>query len=158
MTNEELRNLKIDDLVEVTEAQIFDEPKEMVVCDFEIDCKAIRKVCAIIPYLSDGVICSNTQVYKRAFLIPEPKIRPMTALEVMKYCFDMEREEGVQIVFKHKESNCWCCASNFYSNNVVRSKKFGINHGTHVEEFKLGYVPESGYAGLKSVISHEVRE
>lgn len=71
-----LKKIKVENLTEIIGAHIFDEPKWMIVCNDDIEDWHVKKVCAILPRLSHGVVCAFYHYYKRAFLIPDYKYGP----------------------------------------------------------------------------------
>lgn len=61
------------ELTEVTEPQIFDPPKEMLVWDDDVGCTSISNVCAIVNRQSDRVI-TKYATWKHCAEIPEAKL------------------------------------------------------------------------------------
>lgn len=72
------------ELTEVTEPQIFDPPKEMLVWDDDVGCISISNVCAIVNRKSDRVI-TKYSTWKHCAEIPEAKQKYVTYRELARW-------------------------------------------------------------------------
>lgn len=127
------------ELKEITEQQIFNPPKKMLVWDKDNEYPSTANVCAIVSRNNNRVITENA-AWRHCAEIPEvPESKPVTFRELARWL-----AEG------NGEVNCsnTCCANWNYSidnENKFLSEKFSVRKWDETEWHK----PTREYLGLE---------
>lgn len=124
------------ELTEVTEPQIFDPPKEMLVWDDDVGCTSISNVYAIVNCKSDRVI-TKYSTWKHCAEIPEAKI--VTYRELARWLAGGNGEV--------KSANTVCANWNYYAESENKSipNYFSVRKWDDTEWHK----PTREYLGLE---------
>lgn len=161
MKTEDLNNLKIEDLEEVTEGY-FPEGEDMIIVGNNSGCRYIKPVFFIKSDFRNGIISVKDFIYSstayKVYKIPQPKMRDMNSLEVMEYLHKLQLwVDGVDQSFSiPEEIVCFFAdggvlVQNFnnmgwemlflkFDDGINKDMNFGILKRGKITEFKLPQV------------------